>query len=273
MVSLTAAGAAIGGQWLLHIAEPQAPFAPFSLANWIIRRAPTGWATTAIEQLGHNALRALATATIAAAFGLALVLRRLRAPWLAGIAAVLTVAAAALDPVPRATTWTTAAAGLAAGAVLAVHMLGAGAGTPPTAGLRPGRRQFLAAAGLFVTAGVLGAQAVRHVARQRNAGVVRADRRAQVPSDAAFDNVAGLSPAVTPRGDHYIVDIDLDDPHRRRGVMAATDRRRRASGGRAVTRRPAGHADGRTARRARLHLEPPRRESGRQLPLDRHPGG
>ncbi len=211
-VSLTAAGAAIGGQWLLHIAEPQAPFAPFSLANWIIRRAPPGWATTAIEQLGHNALRALATVTIAAAFGLALVLRRLRAPWLVGIAAVLTVAAAALDPVPRATTWTTAAAALAAGAVLAVHIVGAGAGAPPSAGLQSGRRQFLAAAGLFVTAGVLGAQAVRHVARQGNAGVVRADRRAQVPSDAAFDNVVDLSPAVTPRGDHYIVDIDLDDP-------------------------------------------------------------
>ena len=211
-VSVAAAGAAIGGQWLLHVAEPEAPFAPFSLANWVIRRAPPGWATAAIEQLGHNAQRALATATILAAFGVALVLRRLRAPWLAGIAVVLTVGAAVLDPVPRHSTWTAAAAVVAAGAILAVHILGGGTQTPTATGPLAGRRQFLAAAGLLVTAGVLGAQALRQVARQVTAGVVRADRRAHAPRDAAFSGLAGLSPAVTSRGDHYTVDIDLDDP-------------------------------------------------------------
>ena len=42
--------------------------------------------------------------------------------------------------------------------------------------------------------------------------MVRADRRAQLPRDAAFGKVADLSPAVTPRRDHYTVDINLDDP-------------------------------------------------------------
>jgi DMSO/TMAO reductase YedYZ molybdopterin-dependent catalytic subunit len=211
-IAVAAAGVAIGGHWLVHLAEPEAPFAPFSLANWIIRRAPPGLATTAIEQLGHNALRVLAAATIVAAFGLALLLRHVRAPWLVGVAAVLTVGAAALDPVPRTTTWTAAAATVAAGAVFAVHVLATPAETPTPTGAVLRRRQFLAGASLLVAAGVLGTQAIRRVARQVTAAVVRADRGAQVPRDAAFSNIADLSLVVTPRRDHYTVDINLDDP-------------------------------------------------------------
>lgn len=192
-ISVVAAGAAIGGQWLLHVADPRAPFAPFSFANWVVRRAP-GWATTAIDQLGHDALRALAVVTIGASFGLAIVLRRVRGVILAGVAGVLTVAAAALDPVPRTVASTALAALVAAGTVRAVRVLA----EPQVEGSSPaaavvGRRRVLAAGGLLVTAGRLGLQAVRQASRGA-AAVVRADRPAGIPRDAAFKNVAGLSP-------------------------------------------------------------------------------
>jgi DMSO/TMAO reductase YedYZ molybdopterin-dependent catalytic subunit len=41
---------------------------------------------------------------------------------------------------------------------------------------------------------------------------VRADDPARLDPDPSLDSVAGLSPAVTSRRRHYVVDIDLDDP-------------------------------------------------------------
>lgn len=120
-VAIAAAGAATGAQWLLHVGYPRTPFAPFSLGVWIIRHAPAGAATTAIEHLGHNALRVLAWATIAGAFAVALVLRRVRAAVFAAVAAGLTIAAVTLDPMPHPTRWTLAAAAVASAAAFAVE--------------------------------------------------------------------------------------------------------------------------------------------------------
>jgi DMSO/TMAO reductase YedYZ molybdopterin-dependent catalytic subunit len=57
-------------------------------------------------------------------------------------------------------------------------------------------------------------------------GLVRATRPLAVHPDPAFDRIPGLSPLVTSRSDHYIVDIDLVDP-----MVAAEGWRLRIDGG------------------------------------------
>ncbi len=37
------AAAALVCQWLLHLAVPAAPFAPFSIGEFVVRHAPGGW--------------------------------------------------------------------------------------------------------------------------------------------------------------------------------------------------------------------------------------
>jgi DMSO/TMAO reductase YedYZ molybdopterin-dependent catalytic subunit len=62
------------------------------------------------------------------------------------------------------------------------------------------------------TIGVVSVGLLRRVGRQVAAGIVRIDRRAIRSHNPEFDRVAGLSPVVTSRADHYTVDIDLLDP-------------------------------------------------------------
>lgn len=56
------------------------------------------------------------------------------------------------------------------------------------------------------------AAAWRALAASGSPGPVRADRTLDVPGDPAFDAVPGLAPRITPTADHYVVDINLDDP-------------------------------------------------------------
>ncbi|TAK69087.1 MAG: hypothetical protein EPO22_02075, partial [Dehalococcoidia bacterium] len=64
---LVAAAAALFAQWLLRRIVPEMPFAPYSVANRVVRLTPGGIATTGIEQFGHLALPLLGAGVIVAA--------------------------------------------------------------------------------------------------------------------------------------------------------------------------------------------------------------
>lgn len=74
------------------------------------------------------------------------------------------------------------------------------------------RRRVLAALGAVAGELVLGGAALRRSLHNIPPTQVRADHRARRPSDPAFDAVPGLSSAISTRADHYVVDVDLDDP-------------------------------------------------------------
>jgi DMSO/TMAO reductase YedYZ molybdopterin-dependent catalytic subunit len=57
-----------------------------------------------------------------------------------------------------------------------------------------------------------GIAAIRSMAKQVSLATIFASRPYRVPVDVQFVSPPGLSPAVTPTTDHYVVDIDLDDP-------------------------------------------------------------
>ena len=209
--ALVPAGAGLGAQWLLHIAVPEAPFAPFSVGEWIIRHTPGGLATMAIDVLGRWALRLLAALTIAGALFGGVVLRRVRPVFLGATALAASLGGAALDPGRPAIEHSLAAGLVAAGAAT----LAAGAiGSEPrgAASVNLGRRRFLA--GLVAGVGMLalGSGALWRAFRAAVPARFEATRPLGVQTDPAFDRIGGLSPLVTPREDHYVVDVDLVDP-------------------------------------------------------------
>ena len=211
---LWAAACAIVAQRLLHSAFPAAPFAPYSIAEWAVRKSPGALATYAIDHLGHRALPTFGYAFIALALAIGLIAGRRPAWMLAAIAFLLTLLAAFLDPIPRGVTPALSSASVAAltalSAAIAFRPRERDAPPPETDWTR---RRLLARAGLgMILVGVGGAAAVRQGSRSAPSGFVRADEPAIVPFDGAFAEVDGLSPRVTPRADHYVVDIDLENP-------------------------------------------------------------
>jgi sulfite oxidase len=217
-VGPAAAVVAVVAQWVLHVAVPRAPFAPFSLGEWAVRRAPGGLATAAIDQLGHQALRILAAATVAGAVAVGWILRRARPPWLGLAALAGTLVASVLDP-RRPDLLHALGAGLvaAAGAALTATLLPAPrlvTGRPSPDGPTPDwdrRRLVLGGLGLL-GAVVLGGAALVRPGRRAAPDRVPADRPSRPNPDPPLSSVVGLSPAVTARARHYVVDIDLDDP-------------------------------------------------------------
>ena len=188
------------------------PFAPYSLAEFVIRRSP-GWvATSAIDRLGHAAKPVVGWTVVGAAMLTGIGLARRSAATKAMVAAALTVGAAALDPNHPAVVAVLVSAGVAATAVGAASVLLAIDTTTRPAGVDPVRRRLLAGAGLVVGAAWLTPAALRRSLRRVPATAVRADRPATVRADPLFAAVGGLSPLVTPTAAHYVVDIDLDPP-------------------------------------------------------------
>lgn len=210
-----AAAAALSAQWLLRRIVPAMPFAPYSVANRIVRITPGGFATTGIEELGHRALPILGAGIVVATLALGLAVGR-RAPVVLGALAVaLSFLATRVDPVPQDLRDSVAASLVAGAAAWMVAALLA----PPSP--EPSRAPFDARRRQLITSGVLGiglvavfgVAEIRRMVRHVMAGSpVRADRPAVVPSDATFVEVAGLSPQVTSREDHYQIDIDIADP-------------------------------------------------------------
>lgn len=207
-------------QRLLHGAFHEAPFAPYSAAEWVIRKSPGPIATYMIDHLGHRAQPLLGYSLIALALALGYAIGR-RPAWLLATAAfMLTLVAAYVDPLAKDVTGAIVSATIAAAtAFLAQTGLQARRGTTAADAAEPagqvdwGKRRFLARVGLgAIFVAVAGTAAFRAGSRSAPTGPVRADQRAVIPPDPAFPELRGLSPRVTPRGDHYVVDIDLEDP-------------------------------------------------------------
>jgi DMSO/TMAO reductase YedYZ molybdopterin-dependent catalytic subunit len=219
-VGLGAAGGALLAQWALHVAWSRAPFAPFSLGEWIIRHAPAGLAVRAIDTLGHSALRALALATIAGALALGAAISGRHPARLGVIALIASLAAISLDPRQPPAQASLASAGVAGVAAwlsgialrAPTHHGTEPSDTSPPIGERWPRRRVLAGVAALTGGIALGGTAVARSRRVTPAERVRADHATNIASDPEFDGVAGLSPAVSTRAGHYVVDIDLDDP-------------------------------------------------------------
>jgi hypothetical protein len=173
---LVPAVAALAAQWLLHLAVPRAPFAPFSLGERLVRQAPGGLATAAIDLLGHQALYVVAAMCVAGALALGFALRRATPRVLGGAALVASLGAAWLDPRGPGPPWALAAGAVAAlAAVLAPLAVAARPGRQQP-GRRagrvtdPGRRRLLAGIALAAGAAVLGGAAARRVLEPAQAG-------------------------------------------------------------------------------------------------------
>ena len=176
----------------------------------MIRHAP-GWvATAAIERLGHAAKPAVGWLMVGAAMLIGIALGSRQPATKAVAATVLTAVAAFFDPAHPGAAAVAVSGGVAATAVLGASVFLAPA--PAPSGIDIGRRRLVSGAGLLVATGWLAPAALRQVLRRDRVAPVGADRPVAVRAEPAFTAVAGLSPLVTPRAAHYVVDIDLDSP-------------------------------------------------------------
>jgi DMSO/TMAO reductase YedYZ molybdopterin-dependent catalytic subunit len=210
-VGFASAGAAVLFQGLLHLAVPGAPFAPFSIAEFVVRHVSGSLATSAIELLGHQALLLVGTLSILSALGLGFVLWRL-SPWALALASLLlTLGAALLDPMHPHVLLATVAGLVAGGAALSMSFLLAGrlGGRIP---FDARRRRLLAGAVWGLGAMALAGGTLWRLLRPLSAGSVSADLPLQPIPDPSFDAITGLSPLVTSPQAHYVVDINLDTP-------------------------------------------------------------
>ena len=95
---LWAALVVVSVQRLLHGAFHEVPFAPYSAAEYLIRKSPGSLATYAIDHLGHRAMPAIGYMFITATLVLGYAIGRRPAWVLAGVAFILTSIAAYVDP-------------------------------------------------------------------------------------------------------------------------------------------------------------------------------
>lgn len=216
---LGAAAAVLIAQRLLHAGYHDAPFAPYSAAEWVIRESPGPLATYIIDTFGHRGQTLLGYSLIAATLVLGYAIGR-RPAWVLGAAAfVLTLITAYLDPLADDVGGAFASAAVAAAAAILAHTaLRArpripAEGVPVEEGVDWERRRFLALAGLgAVFVAVAGTAWWRPGKSSAPVRPIRADKPAVVPTDPAFRQAAGLSPRITPVDDHYTVDISFENP-------------------------------------------------------------
>ena len=212
----TAPAIAVG--WALSHAFDQLPFAPFALADRIVRITPGPVATAAIDRLHHAALPLLAGTVVAGFVGLGAVLAAVRAVgrWPAAAAgapmAGALLAAALVAPVDTRPAGALAAAALG-GALYALALAAlCPRKAPAAAAFDPERRRALVAvaaatAGALLAADPLGRLVGARASRLRLLATAMPARRRP-----PFPGVAGLSPEVTSVADHYVVDIDIEVP-------------------------------------------------------------
>jgi DMSO/TMAO reductase YedYZ molybdopterin-dependent catalytic subunit len=192
------------------------PFAPTALADRLIRLTPGDVSTAAIDRF-HHAAQHLLVAFVIALFVViaATIAATIRRSVVAGAAwGVILLGAGAASPVqpslPRALFAAAVGGVLYAGALHVLHR----PRTPPAADAS--RRRALVVlstgtAGVLVAAHPLG-RAVAWLAgnpRRLSAGALP---RAAPPRRAPFPTIPGLDPEITSVSDHYVVDIDINDP-------------------------------------------------------------
>ncbi|HZD17979.1 MAG TPA: molybdopterin-dependent oxidoreductase [Actinomycetota bacterium] len=227
------AGAALLATAAAHAAVPRVPFPPVAVAEAIVHATPGAVATFSIERLGHLAQPLLVLGTTAGflvlSWGLGRPLPRL-ASRLGGrfaAAAVLglplaLIAVASMEP-------GTATVGRGSYSLVMLGALGVGAATttwrlrrredPDVRSDSPAdasRREILL--GLVVGAAGLGVGWTglgRALVGRSDPGGAPLPVHVSgppIPTDAAFDAIPGLSPALTPTADFYVVDTALFDP-------------------------------------------------------------
>jgi DMSO/TMAO reductase YedYZ molybdopterin-dependent catalytic subunit len=226
---------------IAHTAAPSVPFPPVSIAQILVRTTSGEVNSFFIGYLGHWALR-LAVVGVAIAFALSgavlglLIARRSMMAW-SLTALPLWVAGVALYPeVPQyLDRWTFAAV------AFPLHLLagvvgGMVAGRLSDAAreievvedvviprrmpgqVQPTRRYFLIAlgvgsAGIALGLANLGARLTDPGDKLLNLTGIRRARRPRLdPTDAAFDDIPGLTPEVTSNSAHYVVDEEILDP-------------------------------------------------------------
>jgi DMSO/TMAO reductase YedYZ molybdopterin-dependent catalytic subunit len=211
-----AAAPALAAGWVTHRGSPRIPFAPTALADRAIRLTPGDVATTAIDRLHHAAQDLLAAGLIGAFLAIAAVASLcVRSPGRSALlwgAALL--AGGAATPVEPSLPGALAAATLGGG----LYWISLSALRRPRRPIAAdlGRRGALVAIGAFTTGVILGAHPLGRVigalvGRPRDlraAGLARA----RTPTRPPFPRVAGLAPEITSPADHYVVDIDINDP-------------------------------------------------------------
>ncbi len=216
---LLAGCASLAVLWALTRLERSLAFPPLALAELVIRATPGDLATYFIERLDKYAVRLLgaaATLTMLALAALAPRVPRVGA-FTAAVLFGLALLASALAGNVQQPLWQVAAVALT-GTVVYVVVLAWLLAVTALAQVKEtdaGRRSAIVSAGVgalgFVVAGsVLG----RLVAPTGPADTVLppVDRAAAPPRGTPLAGIPGLSPAVTPVADHYVVDVNLVKP-------------------------------------------------------------
>jgi DMSO/TMAO reductase YedYZ molybdopterin-dependent catalytic subunit len=213
-----AALAALGFDWGLHRAIVEVPFAPYSLADRIVRLTPGSVATYLIDHLHHAAKPLLAATCIAAMIAIGGAIRAL-SPRSTRTAAVSFAAAALvaglLSPLQRSA-WGSALGAAVAGAsyfttLIALRDLAAVRGPLHREPDLARRRALTRLAGILLGGTILNALApvLGAASGARLLGFASPPRQRRRPP---FPRIPGLTPEVTSVADHYIVDIDISTP-------------------------------------------------------------
>jgi DMSO/TMAO reductase YedYZ molybdopterin-dependent catalytic subunit len=210
-----AAGVGLGFDWGVHRALAQVPFAPFALADRIVRVTPGPIATYLIDHLHHAAKPLLAAGCVVAlvAVGVAVSALAPRSVGLAaGLYAAVLLVSGVLAPV-QSSTWGAAVGAAAAGAgygvsLQALQSLVAGRAPLP---VDVGRRRAVVRLGELLLAGAVLNVAAPLLATQPGARLLDF-APARRPSRPEWPSISALTPEVTSVADHYIVDIDITPP-------------------------------------------------------------
>ncbi|MBS1885709.1 MAG: molybdopterin-dependent oxidoreductase [Actinobacteria bacterium] len=211
-----AAAPALAATWVAHLGSPRIPFAPTALADRLIRLTPGDVATAAIDRLHHAAQQLLAGGLVVAFLATgAIAAAAWRSSWRAALLfSAMLLGGGLADPVepspPRAFLGAAIGGALYGLALWALRR----PREPPRVDL--GRRRALIAigastAGLLLASGPLGQAVGWLLGRPRGlraSGLPRASGISRPP----FPRIAGLVPEVTPAVEHYVVDIDINDP-------------------------------------------------------------
>lgn len=226
---------------IAHTVAPALPFPPVSIAQILVRTTSGEVNSFFIGYLGHWALR-LAVIGVAIAFALSgavlglLIGHRSKMAWAVAALPLWVVAIALYPEVPQyVDRWTFAAVSFP------LHLLAGVAGGTIAARLsaahreievvedvviprrmpgqvQPTRRYFLMAlgvggAGIALGLANLGARLTDPGDKLLNLTGIRRARPPKLdPTDAAFDDVVGLTPEVTSNKAHYVVDEEILDP-------------------------------------------------------------
>lgn len=209
--------AALAFTWGLHRALVQVPFAPYSIADRIVRLTPGDIGTYLIDHL-HRAAKPLLAATCIAAMASAGAAIRALSPHSPRAAAAsfsaVALIAGLLAPLQRSV-WGSALGAAAAGASYLITLIAlrdlAVMRAEPHREPDPVRRQVLTRlAALLLGGGALNAVApllgTSSAARLLGFASPPRERR------RAFPQISGLTPEITSVADHYIVDIDISTP-------------------------------------------------------------